>query len=209
MARVCGAAGGWWYDHDRRAVTKLGELKAELEGITDSFADIKRRYDEAKSLNESLRKNEGTLVEALHKAEEARDEAEARFEALRAHAEEKLAIATSEVQKVAEASQQAESSRQALDAALEEQSKLAAFWQARALIAEAKLPGLTQAIASKERENQELLAICDQLVASLQPSGGEDGSTAAAPPLHHPTHTAHSEGDPSQSLSSSSHQTHL
>lgn len=214
------------FEHEQRlrlqGEMELGELKAELEGITDSFADIKRRYDEAKNLNESLRKNEGTLVEALHKAEEARDEAEARFEALRAHAEEKLAIAASEVQKVSEASLQAESSRQALDAALEEQSKLAAFWQARALIAEAKLPGLTQAIASKERENQELLAICDQLVASLQPLGGEGGSSSgggatavvAAPPPHssfeasphHPTPTpaggGRSEDDPSPSSSS-------
>jgi predicted nuclease with TOPRIM domain len=166
------------------------QLKAELEGVTDSFADMKRRYDEAKGLIESLRKNEATLVEALHKAEESCAEAEARFDALRVHAEEKLAVAAAEVKKTAEASQQAESARQAVEA---EQNKLVAFWQARALIAEAKLPGLVQTVASKERENeelaqtvaskerenQELVAICDQLFASLQPTTTGGGSSSS------------------------------
>jgi transforming acidic coiled-coil-containing protein 3 len=138
--------------------------------LTTAFGELKQRYDETKGINESLRKNEATLLEAVHKMEEELANAEARFEALRTHAEEKLVIASSEVQRSRAETQQAESSRHSLEAALAEQTKQVAFWQARALVAEAKLPGLTQGLALKERENQELLAICDQLVASLQPA---------------------------------------
>lgn len=141
--------------------------------LTDSFLDVKRRYDESKVANESLRRNEATLLETLHQAEEGRTNAEACFEALRVHAEEKLALASAEVQKAVDDWRQAESSRQALATALDEQTKLVAFWQARARLAEAKLPTVTQALVLKEQENQELVAICDQLMASLQPPASD------------------------------------
>lgn len=149
----------------------------ELLAVTESFADLKKRYDETKVINENLRKNEANLVATLQRVEEERADAEARFEALRTHAEEKLASAAAEVR---QAVAQAQHARGAAEDALAEQTKQVAFWQARALLAEAKLPGLMQALTCKENENKELLLICDQLMASLaiEPAAHTD----AAPP---------------------------
>lgn len=162
---------------------KMHELKEELLAVTASFADMKNRYDETKGLNENLRKNEASLLATLRNLEEERTEAEARFEALRAHAEEKLASAAAEVQKALSDNRQAEARLQEVEAALAEQSKLVSFWQARAHSAETALPGLVETLQLKERENRELLAICDQLVASLQPAATEDvGATPGTEP---------------------------
>ncbi len=73
------------------------KVHQENQTVFNSFNELKRRYDDQKAVIEAYKKNEATLLANLTLTQSECNEAEARFEALKVHAQQKLEEANEEV----------------------------------------------------------------------------------------------------------------
>lgn len=151
---------------------KNRELLADMAAVTSSFEQMKVRYEDYKLGNEVLRQQVENIRAAAEETEGALREAEAgqeawaaRFDALKLHAQERLAAANAEIEELQRIGQRREEALAALEAREEAvilaQRKQAAAWAGRTRLAEAR-------IAALEQERNELLLICEQLMGSLE-----------------------------------------
>ncbi|KJE97567.1 hypothetical protein CAOG_07404 [Capsaspora owczarzaki ATCC 30864] len=127
------------------------QLADDLKSAETAFSDLHRRYDKLKEVLENYRKNEETLKQALSASQQELIQSDQRYIALRAHAEEKLESANSAIEKV-NATYRGE----------------LAVANAKLKKAEMQVSSLENALQAKEKENQELVVICDELIAKVE-----------------------------------------
>eukprot|EP00051_Salpingoeca_urceolata_P031821 m.13112 g.13112 ORF g.13112 m.13112 type:complete len:412 (+) comp4458_c0_seq1:82-1317(+) len=126
------------------------QVEGDLRKTETAFSDLHHKYEKLKDLAENFKKNEKTLTTALETAQVALKQSEERYDTLKAHAEEKIKKANMEIANVREAD------HTAIEVA-----------NAKIKKAEAQVVRLQRQLESKEKDNQELTSICDDLVKQL------------------------------------------
>ncbi|XP_060596656.1 transforming acidic coiled-coil-containing protein 2-like isoform X3 [Ruditapes philippinarum] len=122
----------------------------DLQSVETAFSDLHQRYERAKGVVEGFKKNEDVLKKCVSDYQNKLKSAEEKTISVRQQAEEKLALASDEMEKLRR-STTAELAR--LEAALKK--------------AELKTQGLERSLEQKVQENNELTAICDELIAKV------------------------------------------
>ncbi|KAK3592475.1 hypothetical protein CHS0354_008284 [Potamilus streckersoni] len=125
----------------------------DLQSVESAFSDLHQRYERTKGVVEGLRKNEEVLKKCVQDYQVKLKEAEDKCAAIRLQAEEKLDIANQEMDKLRKSTT---SDVARLEAALRK--------------TDLKVQGLERSLEQKVKENQELTAICDELIAKTETS---------------------------------------
>ncbi|KAK2091839.1 Transforming acidic coiled-coil-containing protein 3 [Saguinus oedipus] len=125
------------------------QLTADLNSMEKSFSDLFKRFEKQKEVIEGYCKNEESLKKCVEHYLARITQAGQRYQALKAHAEEKLQLANEEIAQV--------------------RSKA----QAEVLVLQASLRKEQMRVQSLERtvektkENEELTRICDDLISKM------------------------------------------
>lgn len=122
----------------------------DLQNVEAAFADVHRKYERAKTVVEGFKQNEETLKKCLEESKVKLQRQEDKFDRLRAHAGETLDKANREIDSVSR-SHEAEVAR--LTAMLKK--------------TEMKVSSLERSVEQKVKENEELTAICDELISKV------------------------------------------
>lgn len=122
----------------------------DLQSVETAFSDLHRRYEKTKNVVEGFKKNEDILKKCVQDYQVKIKRAEQKLLAIRQQAEEKLDQANTEIEKVRR-STSAEIAK--LEAALKK--------------SDIQVQSLERTIEQKTLENQELTAICDELIAKV------------------------------------------
>lgn len=135
----------------------MARMQAEKEQATDdlqnveaAFADVHRKYERTKQVVEGFKKNEEQLKHYVSEYKTKLKNQDQRYELLKAHAEEKLEEANKEIDNISRGQ----------DAEI---AKLTAMLKKT----EMKASSLERTVDQKNRENQELTTICDDLIAKV------------------------------------------
>ena len=115
-----------------------------------AFADVHRKYERTKSVVEGFRQNEEELKRYIEEYQIKAKKQEEKYDRLKSHAEDTLDRANREIENLSK-SQDAEIAR--LTAMLKK--------------AEMKAVSLERTVDQKNKENEELTAICDELIAKV------------------------------------------
>ncbi|XP_069923923.1 transforming acidic coiled-coil-containing protein 3 isoform X1 [Oryctolagus cuniculus] len=127
------------------------QLAADLSSTEKSFSDLFKRFEKQKEVIGGYRKNEESLKKCVEDYA-ARVEKEAqRYQALKAHAEEKLKLASEEIAQVRSKAQ----------------AEALAF-QASMRKAQMQIQSLEKTVEQKVKENEELTRICDDLISKME-----------------------------------------
>lgn len=121
-----------------------------MQNVEAAFADVHRKYERTKSVVESFKENEETLKHIIEEHQIKSKKQEEKYERLKAHAEDTLERANREIENMSK-SQDSEIAR--LTAMLKK--------------AEMKAVSLERTVEQKNKENEELTAICDELIAKV------------------------------------------
>ncbi len=139
------------FEEDRSSlVAERDQAVVDLQNVESAFADVHRKYERTKQVVEGFKHNEETLKRCVEDYEERLHKQNHKYELLKAHAEETLERANKEIETVAR-SQDSEVAR--LTALLKK--------------TEMKSTSLERTVEQKARENEELTAICDELIAKV------------------------------------------
>lgn len=122
----------------------------DLQSVETAFSDLHRRYEKTKNVVEGFKKNEDILKKCVQDYQLKIKRAEQKLLAIRQQAEEKLEQANTEIEKLRR-STSAEIAK--LEAALRK--------------SDVQAQSLERTIEQKTLENQELTAICDELIAKV------------------------------------------
>merc|ERR1712226_709408 len=122
----------------------------DLRNVEAAFADVHRKYERAKTVVEGFRQNEETLKKCLEESRLELMRQEEKYDRLRRHAEDTLEKANAEIESVS-GSHESETAR--LTAMLKK--------------TEMKVASLERSVEQKVKENEELTAICDELIAKV------------------------------------------
>ena len=122
----------------------------DLRNVESAFADVHRKYERTKQVVEGFKHNEDQLKEYLEGYATKLKKAEEKFERLKEHAEETLDKANKEIENLTR-SQDSEIAR--LTAILKKTETKANFFE--------------RTVDQKIKENEELSAICDELIAKV------------------------------------------
>ncbi|CAB4009892.1 transforming acidic coiled-coil-containing 1-like [Paramuricea clavata] len=128
------------------------QLQRDLNNTEKSFAHLHEKFGKLKTAVESYRKNEDVLKKVVKDLQEDVKNAEAKYQVLKSHAEQKLQEANVEINRV-QTSYKAE---------------LAGF-QAALKREKTKTSSLQQNLDQKTNENKELTSICDELISKVGP----------------------------------------
>jgi len=122
----------------------------DLQNVEAAFADVHRKYERTKQVVEGFKKNEEQLKHYVAEYKTKLKNQDQRYDLLKAHAEEKLEEANKEIDNISRGQ----------DAEI---AKLTALLKKT----EMKATSLERTIDQKNRENQELTTICDDLIAKV------------------------------------------
>lgn len=122
----------------------------DLQNVESAFADVHRKYERTKQVVEGFKKNEEQLKHYVAEYKLKLKNQDQRYELLKAHAEEKLEEANREIDNISRGQ----------DAEI---AKLTAMLKKT----EMKASSLERTVDQKNRENQELTTICDDLIAKV------------------------------------------
>ncbi|XP_045854390.1 transforming acidic coiled-coil-containing protein 3 isoform X1 [Meles meles] len=127
------------------------QLTADLSSMEKSFSDLFKRFEKQKEVIEGYRKNEESLKKCVE-GYIARIEKEGqRYQALKAHAEEKLQLASEEI---AQVRSKAQAESLAFQASLRKEQM--------------RIHSLEKTVEQKTKENEELTRICDDLISKME-----------------------------------------
>nr|XP_060511551.1 transforming acidic coiled-coil-containing protein 3 isoform X2 [Panthera onca] len=127
------------------------QLTADLSSMEKSFSDLFKRFEKQKEVIEGYRTNEESLKRCVEDYI-ARIEKEARrYQALKAHAEEKLQRANEEI---AQVRSKAQAEALAFQASLRKE--------------QTRVQSLEKTVEQKTKENEELTRICDDLISKME-----------------------------------------
>lgn len=122
----------------------------DLQNVEAAFADVHRKYERTKQVVEGFKKNEEQLKHYVAEYKTKLKNQDQRYDLLKAHAEEKLEEANKEIDNISRGQ----------DAEI---AKLTALLKKT----EMKATSLERTVDQKNRENQELTTICDDLIAKV------------------------------------------
>ncbi|XP_066429116.1 transforming acidic coiled-coil-containing protein 3 [Eleutherodactylus coqui] len=127
------------------------QVQADLNSMEKSFSDLFKRLEKQKDVLEGYRKNEEALKKCVEDYLARIKKEEQRYQALKAHAEEKLNWANEEI---AQVRSKAKSEATALQAMLRKEQM--------------KTQSLERTLEQKTKENDELTKICDDLIVKME-----------------------------------------
>lgn len=125
-------------------------VSGHLENIEIAFSDVHRKYERSKDIIQGIKTNEETLRASLAEYEATIRQQEQKYDFLKSYATSQLESANQELESLRR-SHQAESAK--LHAMLKK--------------AEVKASSLEEMLEQKIKENQELTAICDELIGKV------------------------------------------
>ncbi|XP_037992302.1 transforming acidic coiled-coil-containing protein 3 isoform X2 [Motacilla alba alba] len=139
----------------RKEIQKLMEEKqqalSDLNSMEKSFSEIFKRLEKQKEALEGYHKNEEVLKKCAEDYLARIKKEEQRYQALKAHAEEKLQQANEEI---AQVRSKAKSETAALQATLRKEQM--------------RIQSLERSLEQKTKENDELTKICDDLILKME-----------------------------------------
>ncbi|XP_066405322.1 transforming acidic coiled-coil-containing protein 3 [Molothrus aeneus] len=139
----------------RKEIQKLMEEKqqaiSDLNSMEKSFSEIFKRLEKQKEVLEGYHKNEEVLKKCAEDYLARIKKEEQRYQALKAHAEEKLQQANEEI---AQVRSKAKSETAALQATLRKEQM--------------RIQSLERSLEQKTKENDELTKICDDLILKME-----------------------------------------
>ncbi|XP_072476089.1 transforming acidic coiled-coil-containing protein 3 [Notamacropus eugenii] len=127
------------------------QIAADLNSVEKSFSDLFKRLEKQKEVLEGYRKNEETLKKCVEDYLVRIEKEEQRYQALKAHAEEKLHLANEEI---AQVRSKAKAEILALQANLRKEQM--------------RVQSLEKTLEQKTKENDELTKICDDLISKME-----------------------------------------
>ncbi|KAG2465616.1 TACC3 protein, partial [Polypterus senegalus] len=141
-------------------IQKLAEEKqqvlADLSSMEKSFSELFKRFEKQKEAIEGYKKNEDTLKKCAQDYLARIKKEEQRYQALKAHAEEKINFANEEIAQVRG----------------KFKAEIAAL-QATLRREQVKIQSLERSLEQKTKENEELTKLCDELIMNVQKNGRE------------------------------------
>jgi len=133
-----------------KMIAEKNQAVEDLQNVEAAFADVHRKYERTKQVVEGFKKNEEQLKAYIEEYKNKLKRQDQKYQLLKEHAEEKLEEANKEIDNISR-SQEAEV------------AKLTALLQKT----EMKAKSLEQTVEQKVKENEELTAICDELIAKV------------------------------------------
>ncbi|RUS71959.1 hypothetical protein EGW08_020272 [Elysia chlorotica] len=122
----------------------------DLQSVESAFSDLHRRYEKSKGIIEGFKKNEEQLKNHVEELQAKLKKSETKLLSLRSQAEEKLDRANEDIEQIKRSTK---SDVARLEAALKK--------------SEIRICTLEESLHRKEKENEELTAICDELIAKV------------------------------------------
>merc|ERR1719383_1532270 len=119
----------------------------DLQNVEAAFADVHRKYERTKAVVEGFKNNEEQLKKYVEEYKMKLKKSEQKYELLKSHAEEKLEEANKEIDNISKA-----------------QDTEIAKLTARLRKAEMQTTSLEREVDRKQKENEELTNICDELI---------------------------------------------
>ncbi|XP_032109808.1 transforming acidic coiled-coil-containing protein 3 isoform X3 [Sapajus apella] len=134
----------------QKVLKEKEHLTADLNSMEKSFSDLFKRFEKQKEVIEGYRKNEESLKKCVEDYLARITQAGQRYQALKAHAEEKLQLANEEI---AQVRSKAQAEVLALQASLRKEQM--------------RVQSLERTVEEKTKENEELTRICDDLISKM------------------------------------------
>jgi hypothetical protein len=139
------------FEEERQMLQIERDQAAEdLRNVESAFADVHRKYERTKQAVEGFKQNEEALKRCVQECQVKLRKQDQKYELLKSHAEETLEKANREIESLAR-SQEGESAR---PSALLKKTEM-------------KATSLERTVEQKAKENEELTAICDELIAKV------------------------------------------
>ncbi|XP_045385576.1 LOW QUALITY PROTEIN: transforming acidic coiled-coil-containing protein 3 [Lemur catta] len=135
----------------QKVIKEKDQLTADLKSMEKSFSDLFKRFEKQKEVIEGYQKNEESLKRCAEEFLARIDKEGQRYQALKAHAEEKLKQANEEI---AQVRSKAEAEALALQASLRKEQM--------------RVHSLEKMVEQKTKENDELTRICDDLISKMK-----------------------------------------
>ncbi|XP_075050261.1 transforming acidic coiled-coil-containing protein 3 [Mixophyes fleayi] len=135
----------------QKVLQEKQQVQVDLNSMENSFSELFKRFEKQKDVLEGYRKNEEALKKCVEDYLVRIKKEEQRYQALKAHAEEKLNRANEEI---AQVRNKAKGEVMALQASLRKEQM--------------KTQSLERALEQKARENDELTKICDDLILKME-----------------------------------------
>jgi len=133
-----------------KMIAEKNQAVEDLQNVEAAFADVHRKYERTKQVVEGFKNNEEQLKAYIEEYKNKLSRQDQKYQLLKEHAEEKLEEANKEIDNISR-SQEAEV------------AKLTALLQK----SEMKAKSLELTVEQKAKENEELTAICDELIAKV------------------------------------------
>ncbi|XP_048358639.1 transforming acidic coiled-coil-containing protein 3 isoform X2 [Sphaerodactylus townsendi] len=135
----------------QKVLEEKQQLLCDVNSMEKSFADLLKRSEKRKEAIEGFLKNEEALKKCVEDQAARIKREEQRYQALKAHAEEKLSQANEEI---AQVRSKAKAELMALQASLRKE--------------QVRVKSLERLVEQKVRENDELTKICDDLISRME-----------------------------------------
>ncbi|XP_066477917.1 transforming acidic coiled-coil-containing protein 3 [Tiliqua scincoides] len=135
----------------QKVLDEKRQALSDLESMEKSFSELFKRFEKQKEAIEGFQRNEEALKKCVEDYLERIKKEELRYQALKAHAEEKLQQANEEI---AQGRSKAKAEVAALQASLRKEQM--------------RIQSLERSIEQKEKENYELTKICDDLISKME-----------------------------------------
>ncbi|XP_076436679.1 uncharacterized protein LOC143276139 isoform X2 [Babylonia areolata] len=132
-------------------VKERDQALEDLQSVETAFSDLHRRYEKTKGVVDGFKQNEEVLKKCVQDLQNKMKKTEQKIQVIKEQAEEKLERASEEIEKTKKSSA-SEIAR--LEAALRK--------------ADLQVQSMESTLEQKVKENKELAAICDELIAKVQ-----------------------------------------
>uniref|UniRef100_A0A8C8VGK9 Transforming acidic coiled-coil containing protein 3 n=1 Tax=Pelusios castaneus TaxID=367368 RepID=A0A8C8VGK9_9SAUR len=136
---------------NQKILEEKQQVMSDLNSMEKSFSELFKRFEKQKEALEGYRKNEEALKKCVEDYLARIKKEEQRYQALKAHAEEKLHQANEEI---AQVRGKAKTESVALQAALRKEQM--------------RVQSLERSLDQKAKENDELTKICDDLILKME-----------------------------------------
>ncbi|KAM5336802.1 transforming acidic coiled-coil-containing protein 3 isoform 1-T2 [Glossophaga mutica] len=134
-----------------KALKEKDQLASDLSSMEKSFSDLFKRFEKQKEVIEGYRTNEESLKKCVEDYIVRIEKEGQRYQALKAHAEEKLRLASEEI---AQVRSKAQAEALAFQASLRKEQM--------------RVHSLEKTVEQKTKENDELTRICDDLISKME-----------------------------------------
>nr|KAF6502917.1 transforming acidic coiled-coil containing protein 3 [Molossus molossus] len=135
----------------QKVLKEKDQLTVDLSSMEKSFSDLFKRFEKQKEVIEGYRTNEESLKKCVEDYIARVQREGQRYQALKAHAEEKLRLANEEI---AQVRSKAQAEALAFQASLRKEQM--------------RVHSLEKAVEQKAKENDELTRICDDLISKME-----------------------------------------